>query len=159
MTDQTGDPVPSAPPPPPAAEGPPRLTVQMLQHLRATKPWVRLMSVVCFATAALCAIMGLGVMALGVLGLGPWGRLGALAGVAYVAFGVVYIFPAVYLSRYAGAIRGLLISGQASAMEAALGHQKSFWRFIGIMTLVFLCLYALVLVALLAMGMVGFFGL
>jgi hypothetical protein len=120
---------------------------------------VRLLSVVCFATAALCAMGGLGVLALGILGLGPWGRLGALVGLAYAAAGVVYVFPALYLSRYASAIRELLISGQASDMESALGHQKSFWRFIGVMTLVFLCLYALVLVVLLAIGMVGFFGL
>jgi hypothetical protein len=31
-------------------------------------------------------------------------------------------------------------------MESALGSQKSFWRFVGILTLVVICLYALIFI-------------
>ena len=44
-------------------------------------------------------------------------------------------------------------------MEQALGYQRSFWRMVGIVTIVYLCLIVLGLLAALIIGLVvGFSG-
>jgi hypothetical protein len=60
--------------------------------------------------------------------------------------GGLYLAPAFFLHQYASSINDFLQGGGDSAMETALGSQKSFWRFVGILTLVFICLYVLVFV-------------
>ena len=52
----------------------------------------------------------------------------------YVALAGVYIAPGLYLSRYANAIKRLKADSTAAGLEETLKHQKSFWRFIGILT-------------------------
>ena len=47
--------------------------------------------------------------------------------------------------RYADRIRDFLVQGQQHQLDAALEAQKSFWKFVGIFTLVCLCLYPLIL--------------
>jgi hypothetical protein len=38
-----------------------------------------------------------------------------------------------------------MLSGIAADLERALDYQKSFWRFVGIMTIVVLCVYLVIL--------------
>ncbi len=46
----------------------------------------------------------------------------------------MYIAPGMFLWRYASAIQSLKASATAARLEDALKHQKSFWRFLGILT-------------------------
>jgi hypothetical protein len=59
-----------------------------------------------------------------------------------------FIFPSLYLVRYANRIRDFVTHGQQSQLEAALEAQRSFWKFIGIVTLVYLVLIGLALLIL-----------
>jgi hypothetical protein len=72
---------------------------------------------------------------------------GALAGMEFVVMGFFYFFlallylpPAVFLWQYARAIQSLERSPSSEALEGALKHQRSFWRYIGILFAVFLIL-------------------
>lgn len=118
--------------------------------LRSTKPWVRFLSVLGFLGLALLV---LGCLAIMVLPVGPMGSmpLGPRVGAAFVYLLVGLIqFPAVlFLHRYAGRIASLATSGAPIDLEDALRAQKSFWKYVGILTLVMMILYALVLVGLL----------
>lgn len=118
--------------------------------LRSTKPWVRFLSVLGF--------LGLGLLVLGclvilVVPVGPMGsmpmgpRVGAAF--AYLLMGLVQ-FPAVLsLHRYASRIARLAASGSPSDLEDALRAQKSFWKYVGILTLVMMILNVLVIVGIL----------
>src|SRR5689334_4359332 len=122
------------------------VTPLMVEHLRATKPWVRLISVIMFISVGLMFLGGLAMFFVpatpGLRGTG----VGPLIGIFYFIFGGLYLIPAYFLHQYASSIQELLNGGGDSAMENALGSQKSFWRFVGILTLILICLYALVFV-------------
>jgi Family of unknown function (DUF5362) len=120
------------------------VTPLMVEHLRATKPWVRLISVIMFIFVGLSFLFGLLMLLIptppGMRGFG----FGPLIGIIYFIFGGLYLVPAYFLHQYASSIQDFLQGGGDSAMENALGSQKSFWRFVGILTLVIICIYALV---------------
>ncbi len=109
--------------------------------LRKTKPWVRFMSVIMFIASAFMALGGAFMMAAGAAGA-P-GMYGAFVGVVYVVMAVLYIIPAVFLWRYADRIGSFLLQRTPAALTHALEAQKSFWKFVGILTLIVICLYAL----------------
>jgi len=56
---------------------------------------------------------------------------------------LLYLIPAYFLFKYSSAIGSLLRGGGVSALESALGYQKSFWKFSGVMTLIGLILAVL----------------
>ena len=140
---------------PPAAPDWGPVTRVMVDHLGGTRSWVRLMSVVMFVVTGLMVVGGLVFAAVSMVA--PRGGLGIVPGVAvgllYVVMAGLYFFPALFLSRYAGAIRELQQSRDPRFLEAALLHQKAFWRLVGIMTVCLLVLYALILVGMVLAAM------
>jgi len=116
-------------------------------YLDQTRPWVRFISILTFVTAGFMLLGGLGLLAFSVFGglaardhgwLGAFGSAiggGALA-LLYIVLALVYLAPGTYLYRYANAIARLGVHANAGALEDALKHQKSFWRFIGIVTVI-----------------------
>ncbi|HEX2253111.1 MAG TPA: DUF5362 family protein [Thermoanaerobaculia bacterium] len=137
-----------------------RITAPMLTSLRETRPWVRLVSIVGFVMAALVLVMGVFVTLAGGMGgllgdAGMSGGVGIAVGLLYVVLGVLYVVPSLYLFRYARAIGRLLDGGRGPALEEALGHQRAFWRLVGILVLIVIGLYALILVGLLIAGLAG----
>lgn len=145
--------VPVPPPPTPAVPAvpaqPPRerdlLTAGMLEALKATKPWVRFLGILGYIASAFILLAGIAVIGIGLLqggGGSGGGLLFAGLGVVYLLMGVLYIFPARFLNGYASAIEEALGARyKSAAVERALRQQKSFWRFVGILTVVMLVLY------------------
>lgn len=123
------------------------ITPLMIEHLRSTKPWVRFISVMLFISVGLIFVAALGLLLIGA-GMPGMAGGGLNVGIAimYIMLGILYVFPAYFLHRYASAIRDIEQGGGDVAMEAALGSQKSFWKFVGILTLVVIGLYAIMLV-------------
>ena len=104
--------------------------------LAATKPWVRLMSVLGFISAGFMILAGLGMMLAG-MATSDLGSGQALAiGLLYPVFGLLYIVPSAYLFRYASRIGDYLRGGQEIQLELALDSQRSFWKFVGILTVI-----------------------
>jgi beta-lactamase regulating signal transducer with metallopeptidase domain len=68
---------------------------------------------------------------------GPFGALPGIAlGGVYIVMALLYLFPAIYLSRYAKAITRLQQSRAVAELENALHQQKSFWKFVGVMAVI-----------------------
>ena len=63
--------------------------------------------------------------------------------VVYLVFAGLYMIPTMRLLRYASEIKKIDAANPARAIEAALGEQQKFWRFIGVVTLAGIGLYAL----------------
>lgn len=121
------------------------VTPVMIEHLRATKPWVRFVSIVMFIMVGIIFLAGLMIIVSSSAPVGMrGGAFGPLLGIFYWLMGGLYLPPAVFLYRFASYIDDLLKGGGDVAMEMALASQKSFWRFSGIVTLIVFCIYALI---------------
>jgi hypothetical protein len=134
-----------------------------IEYLRQTRPWVLLISIIMFIAVGLMAVGGLfgmlGVVAGGAIatskssmrgaGGSPAAAAGAVVGIGIVmmivmlAYAALLFFPALFLMKYASAIKRLLASGQTRDLEAAMKAQKSYWMFIGILTLIGIAFYIL----------------
>jgi hypothetical protein len=126
------------------------ITVAMIEALRGTKRWVKLVGILMFIGAAFTVFGAL--MAMAGVGMGaqkaamPFGVLAFMA-LLYVGMALVYVYLGLHLVRYAGAIGRLVADGRAESMEAALQHQQKFWRLTGILMLVGMALAVLGIVA------------
>jgi hypothetical protein len=161
-----GGPDPYAPPqaqvqdhsiPSSAAYGP--VTGTMLGHLAATKPWVRFLSVLGLIGSGIMMLGGLGIVAVGVSGIGEAGLPAAGMGIAYLLFAALYVYPCITLWRFAGSIEKTLSGRNVTAsLEETLLLQRTFWRFMGVFAVVLLCVYAAILVLVIAFGLLGSIG-
>jgi len=137
------------------------ITQGVLQQLAGTKPWVRLISVMMFIGAALLLLLGLvmGLMggAIASASKNPMfsGGMGIGIAAVYVVMALFYIYPAVKLWKYATSIGNLLNSGTAIDLETALSHQRSFWKFVGVITLIIISLYGAIFVIAMVAGGIG----
>ena len=105
--------------------------------LRATRPWTRLLSILGFILVAVSILSGLALF---------FGRrfLPAaaetppllLTGTINIAASIFYLIPSIWLFKYSSAISRFLGGGGAIELGNALTYQKSFWKFVGIITLI-----------------------
>lgn len=129
------------------------VTRRTIDMLRQTRPWVILFAVLMFLGAGLLLIGSvIGMLAAmqvrsGLVMIGP---------ALNIAMSLLYIFPAVFLWRYASRIADLSYRKRAGDLEAALEAQKSYWKFLGIVTLVVICLGIVLVVVLVVAGAAAF---
>jgi hypothetical protein len=125
----------------------------VIDQLARTKLWVRLISILIF--------IGSGFMVLGGLFMGIGGGAAMMASQDTAAFGLgfgirmmllyillalLYIYPGIKLWAYANRISALVRDRSTLSLERALNEQRKFWKFIGILTIVVLGLYAVIAV-------------
>jgi hypothetical protein len=127
------------------------VTAKTVEMLRQTRPWVRFLAVLGFIFAGLMLVVGVFGGLAGVAAGGPTGLIAVL----YIPLALIYLVPAIYLNRYAGRIREFEASPRLEQLDNALGAQKSFWRFVGIMMAVLLGLYLLLAVGLIVAAFTG----
>ncbi|MEI8198074.1 MAG: DUF5362 family protein [Phycisphaerae bacterium] len=121
------------------------VSAQAIDILKRTRLWVRFMSVMCFVGAGLMMIGGVFmVIATAFIPHRDPGMI--VLGLIYIPFGLLYIIPGVYLHRYASGITRLLQSNDSADLEGALDAQRAFWKFVGVMTIVAMALYAVFIV-------------
>jgi uncharacterized protein DUF5362 len=137
--------------PPPSLPASPSPVAAQLQR---TQPWVRFLSIMGFIVAGFMVLFGLVIGAVGAA-TGNYQTLGIM--VMYPIMGVVYVFPSIFLLRYADRIKTFVASGQEQDLAGALDAQRSFWKFAGILTIVSIVV-SLVFVAIAVMVGV-FFGM
>ena len=139
------------------------LTPLGLAALRSTRPWVLMFAVLAFIFIGI-SLLGVISMLLfaGAAAFSIRGGGGVAAGVVVVLFTLLalavlslYFFPALFLLKYASAIGRLNQSHAQDDLEAALVSQKSFWKFLGVFTIVVIGLYVLLIIATVVLGAVG----
>ena len=143
MTDE-----PLPPPVPLAPSAPSEVTTQ----LQRTQPWVRFLSIMGFIASGLMVLLGLVVGAASA----ATGRTEILpVMIMYPIIGVLYIFPSLYLLRYADGIKRFLSSRVEGDLAMALDAQRSFWKFLGIWTIVSIGFGAIAFVIAIAVGVIA----
>ena len=127
---------PMIPPPPLPASSSSAATTSpspVAVHLQRTQPWVRFLAIMGFIIAGFMVLTGLAVGAIGAA-TGNYQTLGIM--VLYPIMGVVYVFPSIFLLRFADRIKTFVASGQEQDLAGALDAQRSFWKFAGVLTIV-----------------------
>ena len=131
--------------------------------LRMTKGWARFLSVLAYLGGALLIIVAVFNLAnldkfaeqFGGSGFGPGAaeaariahQIAMVVLVLYIVMAViVYIIPAVILGAYASRIGGLIANPSAITLDMALDQQRRFFKYFGILAIVFITLIVLVLV-------------
>lgn len=121
------------------------------KYLNQTGPWVRFLSVIIFISVGFMMLGGLAIVLVGMTGafLGknnpvydvmPGGSFAV--GIVYVVAALLYVAPGLFLVRYASSIKKLNAEPSSLALENALKYQKSFWRYIGVITVILLVFVA-----------------
>jgi hypothetical protein len=130
--------------------------------LQGTKPWVRLCSVIGFIGAGFIFLAALAMFLGGAAVLAtdskqtmPFTGFSIVLGVVYLLMGVLYLFPSVKLWKYGSAIVQLLASGTYDDLVEALEQQRGFWKFVGVLVLVMLAIYALIFLGAIVFGAMG----
>jgi len=141
------------------------VTTTMMDHLRKTRPWVRFLATLGFVFLGLIALFGIGTTLASIFGSGRSGRSGLfesylmiIPGLLYGGMLVLYFFPILHLHRFAGSLKRLLAEGGTRALEDAMRHQKSFWKFAGILTAVTAGLVILTMVLSVVLAAAGIFA-
>ncbi|MEM1227356.1 MAG: DUF5362 family protein [Planctomycetota bacterium] len=111
----------------------------IIDELRMTRPWVRLMGILGFMGALLMLLAAVGMIIGGVAGGGATELLGI--GFAYLVMGALYAYPVLKLMKYGSAIKRAEQTSDLNDIRSALAQQRSFWRFIGIATAIVIVLY------------------
>lgn len=142
------------------------LTPLAQQYLDQTRPWVRFISIMTFVWVGFMVMMSIGMLVFSVFGglaarnKQQFGALGnaivtGVLSLVYVVLAFLYIAPGVYLFRYANAITHLKANGTAAALEDTLKHQKSFWRYVGILIAVSLIVTVVGIILAVSVGVIA----
>lgn len=138
------------------------ITEGVIRQLAGTKPWVRFISVLIFIgvgfmiLAALIMLLAGGMMAQASQS-NPLlaGGMRAVIAVIYLVLAFLYIYPGIKLWKYASRIGNLMQVASTANLEAALMEQRKFWKFLGVIMLIILILYALAFVGLILVSVTG----
>ncbi len=124
-----------------------QVTPGMMESMRSIKPWTKFLAVLGFVFVGLMIVLGAGFMLLA--GMFPHQKnpFPPFMGFFYILFSILYFMPAFYLYKYSSAIADFLRSNGAGDLESALAYQKSFWKFVGILTVIGMALAILAIAA------------
>jgi hypothetical protein len=129
------------------------ITNDMINSMRSTKPWTRLVAILGFIVVGLCALIGILMVFGGRLISHGDGMSSVLAGIMYIIMSALYFVPSLYLLRYSSAVDKFVINLMASDMELALAYQRSFWKYVGIFSIVMIIISIIGIVAAIAIPM------
>ncbi len=136
----------------------------ILIELTRTKPWVRLISVLMWIVCILVFVPIVGNLLIGIFaakGLADSGN--GAAGFGMLIFGAFFfgvsalliIYPTVKLTKYATNIGILQQSRSMSDLAAALAEQRRFWKFYGIIALIYVILGLVFFLLMITLGGIG----
>lgn len=123
------------------------MSERIVASLRKTRPWVLFMAILGFIFTAFMVIASIPMILGGSMLLGGAGADMAAAGfpatglmvgmgVMYLLMAVVSFMASLYLLRYSSALKRAVTGLNVSDMESALDAQASFWKLVGILTIV-----------------------
>ncbi|MBS1576533.1 MAG: hypothetical protein JST09_14610 [Bacteroidetes bacterium] len=135
-------------------------------HLSEAARWARFLSIVGFVVIGLIVIVGIffgsliGAMTSGLsrngmngMPAGAGGMLGSFVVVIYILIAAVYFFPCLFLFHFANKMKTALAANDQELLNTSFQNLKKLFRFMGILTIICLALFAIqLLIGLLAVG-------
>ena len=143
------------------------LTETMLIYLKGASPWLRFVAVIGFISAGLTALSGGFFFAIIPMATQSWEQVpgfesfgdGALAVgfglgmlVLFMGGAAAMFIPSLFMYRFGEKIRSYLRSGTDQDLELAFKNNKSLWKFIGIVCIIYLSFIPLMIIGAIIVG-------
>lgn len=133
-------------------ETPVSLTKESLTYLKESGGWGTFLAIVGFCYVALLVVGGLFAGSVfaklaGDESAATSGYTSVMLSAFYVCFGVIYLFPTLYLFRFSQEVKNSLNRKSTESMTAALANLKSLFKFMGIVTIIGIGLFVLAMVS------------
>lgn len=110
--------------------------------------WANFLAILSFVGIGLMVLGGLIVTVIGISFPGiqsPAAPMG-LFGIIYLLFGLLYFFPTLYLYNFSQNIKKALANSNQQNLDLGFENLKSFFKFIGVFTIIMISLYILLFV-------------
>ena len=112
------------------------------KDLLTTAKWSKFYAVLSFIGVAICVLMGILLLVSGhfMAQIQPDLSDAMLAplGLVYIILGGILVMPALYLLQFSQKTEQAIAESNTEMMEQALNRMKSYWKFMGIFTIVML---------------------
>lgn len=118
------------------------------KDLTEIRKWTKFFAILGFIGIGLMALAVLVMLLFGTLGSGYLNNreaviLGGLTAV-YLAVGVLYFFPVLYLLKFSSNMKLAIEKSEQSKLVMAFDYLRSHFKFVGILTIVFIGIYILI---------------
>jgi hypothetical membrane protein len=121
-----------------------------LVEIQGTKPWLRFLSILGFIGAGVCLLAAVGMAGLGIVGQQQPILMFVMA-VVYVLIAAIYLIASLRLHWAANAAGEVLADPTPAKLTAFLAQNRKFWKLIGIISIAFMALYFLAIIAAIAL--------
>lgn len=132
------------------------LTSEIINDLKIAGKWSQFLSILGFIGMGFMVVGGLGMsIAMSIIpqaqqDVFPFPM--AFFGVLYIVMALVYLFPILYLYRFSAGIRQAFYKKNQEYLANAFTNLKSHYKSVGIIMIVFLCLYPILMVGMVVFG-------
>lgn len=123
------------------------ITRLSLTYLESTRKWTLFLSIVGFIFIGLLLLMGLVMIGTFSMISAFYPIPGFAVFIIYLIFAAVYFFPILYLYKFSFKMRMAIEQKNSQYAEEAFRYQKMMYKFLGILTIVILCIYPFVIFA------------
>ena len=132
-----------------------QLDQQSFAYFRESAKWAKFISIIGFIFCALMVIFALFAGTMFASMGAAFGAGSAVSGgitVFYILFAILWFFPCLYLYRFASQMQTAIENNEQVKLQNSLMNLKSYFRFMGILFIVILALYALAIIGGILMG-------
>ncbi len=134
------------------------LTKETLNNLNEISKWTRFLSIIGFIFIALMIVIAFAIGSISsTLGTETSGLpfSGTVMGFIYLVIAFIYFFPILYLYKFSTWTKKALNNQNSTDLNEAFKNLKSHYRFIGIITIIMIGLYAVIFLAAMVSGFTG----
>jgi type III secretory pathway component EscS len=130
------------------------LNDQSINYLKETAKWGKFLAILGFVLCGFMALLGVLMGTVFNRTSVPTGSLAPQIGilVLYIAIGVIYLFPSLYLYRFSTKAMSALENLNNDELSEAFKNHKAFFKFIGVFSIIMLIGYGILLIFILLMG-------
>ncbi len=129
-----------------------------LGYLETTRKWTMFFAILGFVIVGIMLILGLVAGSFltsftsrmsGIEGMEGGSAVGGITSIFVfifiLIFAVIYIFPLIFLFRFSRHTKNAVANLDSQQLELGLKSLKSFWKYMGILTIIVLAIYILIL--------------
>lgn len=136
-----------------------QLTNESKDFLKEAGKWANFLGIVGFVGLAFMVLVSIFMMSVGSTfgsamgGNNPFSSFGGtFVGIIYLLMVILYFFPILYLYRFGSRVKKAFANNDLAMLTSSFENLKSHYKFVGILTIVMLSIYALFLIIAIAGG-------
>ena len=130
---------------------------QSIAYLHETTRWTKFLAILGFIACGILIIVGFFATTL-LSTMSPMNQSGAIPfpgfvfGLIYVIIALFYLIPCYYLFQFSAKMKLALLKRDSMLLESALQNQKSLYKFMGILAIALIAIYAVLIICIVMIG-------